>query len=59
MPPEAACRGFFVDGPAGSYEFYAVNAHLVSGNSKIERQLEFFALLEWLLLDSRTMVDAA
>lgn len=47
---------FVVDGPAGSYEFYAVNAHLVSGNSKTERELEFFALLEWLLLDSPTTV---
>lgn len=47
---------FIVDGPAGSYEFYAVNAHLVSGESKTERELEFFALLEWLLLDSRTTV---
>lgn len=47
---------FIVDGPAGAYEFYVVNAHLVSGKSKTERELEFFALLEWLLLDSRTTV---
>lgn len=47
---------FIVDGPDGSYEFYVVNAHLVSGDSKTERELEFFALLEWLLLDSRTTV---
>lgn len=48
---------FIVEGPAGgSYEFYLVNAHLVSGDSKTERELEFFALLEWLLLDSRTTV---
>ncbi|MEM6564430.1 MAG: hypothetical protein AAF665_08300 [Pseudomonadota bacterium] len=47
---------FIVDGPAGSYEFYAVNAHLVSGKSKSERELEFFALLEWLLFDSKHTV---
>jgi len=47
---------FIIDGPSGSYEFYAVNAHLVSGESKTERELEFFALLEWLLLDSQTTV---
>jgi len=48
---------FVIDGPAGSYEFYVVNAHLVSGESKTERELEFFALLEWLLMDSRTTVE--
>ncbi len=47
---------FIVDGPDGAYEFYVVNAHLVSGDSKTERELEFFALLEWLLLDSRNTV---
>ena len=45
-----------VEGPGGAYEFYVVNAHLVSGENKTERELEFFALLEWLLLDSRTTV---
>ena len=43
---------FIIEGPSGSYELYAVNAHLVSGDSKTEREQEFFALLEWLLLDS-------
>ena len=47
---------FVIDGPDGQYEFYVVNAHLVSGKSKTERELEFFALLEWLLLDSKTTV---
>ena len=47
---------FIITGPAGAYEFYCVNAHLVSGKSKSEREQEFFALLEWLLLDSRTTV---
>ncbi|MCF6445698.1 hypothetical protein [Nereida sp. MMG025] len=47
---------FVIDGSAGSYSFYVVNAHLVSGESKTERELEFFALLEWLLLDSPTTV---
>jgi hypothetical protein len=47
---------FIVDGPDGRYEFYAVNAHLVSGNSKTEREQEFFALLEWLLLSSEKAV---
>ncbi|TCL01123.1 hypothetical protein BXY66_2432 [Shimia isoporae] len=45
---------FLVKGETGTYELYVVNAHLVSGKSKTERELEFFALLEWLLLDSRT-----
>ena len=48
---------FIIEGPGGAYEFYVVNAHLVSGESKTERELEFFALLEWLLLDSRTTVE--
>ncbi|WP_299851205.1 hypothetical protein [uncultured Roseovarius sp.] len=47
---------FVIDGPGGAYELYCVNAHLVSGKSKSEREQEFFALLEWLLLDSRTTV---
>lgn len=47
---------FVIYRPAGAYSFYAVNAHLVSGKSKTERELEFFALLEWLLLDSPTTV---
>ncbi len=48
---------FIIDGPNGSYVFYAVNAHLVSGQNKTEREQEFFALLEWLLLDSKKTVD--
>lgn len=48
---------FVIDGPQGTYDFYVVNAHLVSGASKRERSQEFFALLEWLLIDSeRTVV---
>lgn len=47
---------FVIEGPAGAYEFYIVNAHLVSGENKTERELEFFALLEWLLLDSHRAV---
>lgn len=47
---------FVFEGPDGAYEFYVVNAHLVSGQSKTERELEFFALLEWLLIDSRKTV---
>ena len=43
---------FIIDSPHGTYEIYCVNAHLVSGKSKSERAKEFFALLEWLLLQS-------
>jgi hypothetical protein len=43
---------FIVQGSNGSYEIHCVNAHLVSGESKVERAQEFFALLEWLLLES-------
>lgn len=48
---------FVVDGVNGAYTFYCVNAHLVSGKSKDERELEFFALVEWLMLASKTMLD--
>lgn len=49
---------FIIDGPGGAYQLYCVNAHLVSGESKRERSQEFFALLEWLLLDSpKTVVE--
>ncbi|MGX9354629.1 hypothetical protein ACS3SW_05555 [Roseobacteraceae bacterium S113] len=48
---------FVVEGPEGAYAFYCVNAHLVSGKSKTERELEFLALLQWLLKDSDRTVD--
>ncbi|MEW8437686.1 MAG: hypothetical protein AB2689_05970 [Candidatus Thiodiazotropha taylori] len=48
---------FLVPGNNSSYEIYCINAHLVSGKSKKERSQEFFALLEWLLLDSRRTVE--
>lgn len=48
---------FVVPGEADAYEFYCVNAHLVSGSSKREREQEFFALLEWLLIDSKKTVE--
>lgn len=45
---------FIVTGEDGSdYQLYCVNAHLVSGASKTERENEFFALLEWLLIQSK------
>ena len=43
---------FVIEGPGGSYEIYCVNAHLVSTGTKLVREREFFALLEWLLLQS-------
>ncbi len=48
---------FHIQGEGGAYRFYCVNAHLVSGSSKAEREMEFFALLEWLLLDSQNTLD--
>lgn len=49
---------FIAEGAEGqNYEIYAVNAHLVSGKTKKEREREFFALLEWLLLDSPKTVS--
>ncbi len=49
---------FIVETAQGAYEIYCVNAHLVSGSSKKEREREFFALLEWLLLQSpKTVVE--
>jgi endonuclease/exonuclease/phosphatase family metal-dependent hydrolase len=48
---------FIIEGVGKPYEFYCINAHLVSGKRKREREQEFFALLEWLLFDSeRTVV---
>lgn len=47
---------FVIEGPGGAYEFYCVNAHLVSGKSKREREDEFLALLEWLMIDSKVTV---
>ena len=51
---------FIVEGPEGpdnAYALYCINAHLVSGKSKTERELEFLALLEWMMKDSdRTIV---
>jgi hypothetical protein len=48
------CTSFRIKGPSGSepYEFLAVNAHLLYGDrskQKHERELEFFALLTWLI----------
>lgn len=48
---------FVVSGPEGKYEIHCINAHLVSGKSKTERSNEFFALLEWLLLQSPKTVS--
>lgn len=49
---------FVVEGTHGRYEIHCVNAHLVSGRNKTERANEFFALLEWLLLQSpKTVVE--
>ncbi len=49
---------FVVEGPNGQYDIHCINAHLVSGSSKTERANEFFALLEWLLLQSpKTVVE--
>ncbi len=47
---------FVIEGDGGRYVLNCVNAHLVSGKNKTERENEFFALLEWLLLDSKTTV---
>lgn len=47
---------FIVEGIGGSYQLHCVNAHLVSGQNKTEREREFFALLEWLLIDSKNTV---
>lgn len=48
---------FIIEGAGGEkYHLHCVNAHLVSGGNKTEREREFFALLEWLLIDSKTTV---
>ena len=49
------CVSFRITGAAGTepYNFIAVNAHLLYGKSKSERELEFKALIEWLTLRSK------
>ncbi|ETN92063.1 Endonuclease/Exonuclease/phosphatase family protein [Gammaproteobacteria bacterium MOLA455] len=49
------CVSFRLKGAAGTepYNFIAVNAHLLYGKNKIERELEFKALIEWLTLRSK------
>lgn len=52
------CTSFRIPGTPGSepYEFLAVNAHLLYGDKtkqKLERQLEFYALLMWLIERSK------
>ena len=49
------CVSFRIKGAAGTepYAFIAVNAHLLYGKNKFERELEFKALIEWLTLRSK------
>lgn len=48
---------FIIHAPGGEYAVNCINAHLVSGANKTERSNEFFALLEWLLLQSPKTVS--
>ena len=45
------CVAFRIAGPEGAkpYEFTAVNAHLLFGDTLTDRRLEFEALIEWLM----------
>lgn len=45
------CASFSIKGKngAGPIEFLGVNAHMLYGNSKEERNREFFALLDWII----------
>lgn len=45
------CASFCIRGKGGAdpVEFLAINAHTLFGNSKKERNREFFALLDWLI----------
>ena len=49
------CVSFRVpgNGQAEPYEFLVVNAHLLYGKNKREREGEFFALLEWLAVRAK------
>jgi len=52
------CTSFRISGSSGAepYEFLAVNAHLLYGDKKkqmLERELEFYALLMWLIERSK------
>jgi len=45
------CASFLIRGKNGAdpIEFLGVNAHMLYGNSKEERNREFFALLDWII----------
>ena len=49
------CSSFRINGAANSkpYEFIVVNAHLLYGTNKKEREWEFKALIEWLSLRAK------
>lgn len=49
------CVSFRISGAAGAdpYEFLVVNAHLLYGKKKKEREWEFMALLEWLSIRAK------
>lgn len=49
------CASFRIPGDAGTdpYEFLVINAHLLYGDNKREREWEFRALIEWLTLRSK------
>lgn len=49
------CVSFRISGTANAtpYEFLVVNAHLLYGEDKQEREWEFYALLEWLSLRAK------
>lgn len=50
------CVSFRIRGETADkkpYEFLAVNAHLLYGKNKEEREWEFFALLEWLSIRAK------
>lgn len=49
------CTSFRINGPLNTkpYEFIVVNAHLLYGTNKREREWEFKALIEWLSLRAK------
>jgi hypothetical protein len=52
-----ACVSFRIPGTPGAtpYEFLAVDAHLLYGSNKSEREDEFWALMEWLIARAKAV----
>ncbi len=51
--PHCASFQVLAHGEEDDYEFLVVNAHLLYGNNKMERRMEFDALIDWLTIRAK------